>query len=166
MSLIFFHGKPIHTVGDLPEIGSLAPDFALVDFRLNAVGLADYEGKRKLLCILTSLDTPICAAVARQFNQLAKRLVNTVVLVISADLPFAQCRFCETEGLQDIIALSSFRSGFTDDYGVKIGEGPLAGLCARAVVMLDESGTVVYSELVNELTKEPDYKGFLVMTDV
>jgi len=161
MATISFQGNPLHTSGELPAIGSQAPDFVLVDYQLEEVTLAAYAGKRKLLNIVPSLDTPTCAASTRKFNQKAAHLANTVVLVISADLPFAQCRFCETEDLTDIIPLSSFRSSFADDYGVKLADTLLAGLTARAVMIIDEHDQVIYTELVNELANEPDYESAL-----
>ncbi|MDP2904056.1 MAG: thiol peroxidase [Methylovulum sp.] len=161
MATISFQGNPLNTSGELPVLGSKAPNFVLVSGNLEDVTLATYLGKRKVLNIVPSLDTPTCAASARKFNQKAGHLANTVVLVISADLPFAQCRFCETEDLTDIIPLSSFRSSFADDYGVKLADTLLAGLTARAVVIIDEHDTVIYTELVNELTNEPDYESAL-----
>ncbi|TAL44946.1 MAG: thiol peroxidase [Methylovulum sp.] len=161
MATISFQGNPLHTSGELPAIGSKAPDFVLVDNQLEDVTLAAYAGKRKLLNIVPSLDTPTCAASTRKFNQKAAHLSNTVVLVISADLPFAQCRFCETEDLTDVIFLSSFRSSFADDYGVKLADTLLAGLTARAVVIIDEHDQVIYTELVSELADEPDYESAL-----
>jgi thiol peroxidase len=161
MATIAFQGKPIHTSGDLPAIGSRAPDFKLVNGKLTDVTLAAYSGRRKILNIVPSLDTPVCAASTRKFNEKASKLENTVVLVVSADLPFAQCRFCETEGLKNVIPLSTFRSGFADDYGVRLTDSILAGLTARAVVVIDENDKVVYTQLVNELTHEPDYDSVL-----
>jgi thiol peroxidase len=158
MATITFQGKPIHTCGELPAVGSKAPDFSLVNGKLKDVGLAAYAGKRKVLHIVPSLDTPTCAISTRKFNQKAAKLPNTVVLVISADLPFAQCRFCETEGLKNVIPLSTFRSSFADDYGVKLTDSLLAGLTARAVMILDENDKVIYSQLVEELASEPDYE--------
>ncbi|MGZ8924196.1 MAG: thiol peroxidase [Methylosarcina sp.] len=161
MATIAFQGKPLHTSGELPSIGSKAPDFKLVSGKLADVTLATYAGKRKVLNIVPSLDTPVCAASTRKFNEKAGKLDNTVVLVISADLPFAQCRFCETEGLKNVIPLSTFRSGFADDYGVRLTDSILAGLTARAVVVIDEKDRIIYSQLVNELTHEPDYDSVL-----
>jgi thiol peroxidase len=158
MATITFQGKPIHTSGELPAVGSKAPDFSLVNGKLKDVGLAAYAGKRKVLHIVPSLDTPTCAISTRKFNQKAAKLPNTVVLVISADLPFAQCRFCETEGLKNVIPLSTFRSSFADDYGVKLTDSLLAGLTARAVIILNENDKVIYSQLVEELASEPDYE--------
>jgi thiol peroxidase len=158
MATITFQGKPLHTSGELPAVGSKAPDFSLVNGKLKDVGLVAYAGKRKVLHIVPSLDTPTCAISTRKFNQKAAKLPSTVVLVISADLPFAQCRFCETEGLKNVIPLSTFRSSFADDYGVKLTDSLLAGLTARAVIILDENDKVIYSQLVEELASEPDYE--------
>ncbi len=163
MATISFQGKPLNTCGELPAIGSKAPDFTLVNGKLKDVNLASYAGKRKVLNIVPSLDTPTCAASTRKFNEKAAHLYNTVVLVISADLPFAQCRFCETEGLKDVIPLSTFRSNFAEDYGVTLIDTFLSGLTARAIVIVDENDRVVYTELVSELTNEPDYEGALAV---
>ncbi|MGZ8188367.1 MAG: thiol peroxidase [Methylosarcina sp.] len=163
MATIAFQGKPLHTSGELPSIGSKAPDFKLVSGKLADVTLAMYAGKRKVLNIVPSLDTPVCAASTRKFNEKAGKLDNTVVLVISADLPFAQCRFCETEGLKNVIPLSTFRSGFADDYGVRLTDSILAGLTARAVIVIDEKDRIIYNQLVNELTHEPDYDSVLAV---
>jgi thiol peroxidase len=161
MATIKFQGKPLHTSGELPEVGSKAPDFTLINGKLQEVTLAIYAGKRKILNIVPSLDTPVCAASTRKFNEKASRLDNTVVLVISADLPFAQARFCETEGLKNVIPLSTFRSSFTDDYGVHITDTVLAGLAARAIVILDENDKVIYTQQVDEVANEPDYESAL-----
>ncbi|WP_020562495.1 thiol peroxidase [Methylosarcina fibrata] len=161
MATIAFQGKPLHTSGELPAVDSRAPDFKLVNGKLADVTLATYAGKRKILNIVPSLDTPVCAASARKFNEKANKLENTVVLVISADLPFAQSRFCETEGLSNVIPLSTFRSGFADDYGVRLTDSILAGLTARAVIVVDENDKISYTQLVNELTHEPDYDSVL-----
>lgn len=163
MATITFQGKPLHTSGELPAVGSKAPNFSLVNGKLKDVGLAAYAGKRKVLHIVPSLDTPTCAISTRKFNHKAASLANTVVLVISADLPFAQCRFCETEGLKNVIPLSTFRSDFATDYGVKLTDSILAGLTARAVVILDENDMVIYCQLVNELANEPDYESALAV---
>lgn len=157
MAIIKFQGKPLHTCGDLPVVGAKAPDFKLVNGKLKDVSLSDFSGKKKVLNIVPSLDTPTCAMSTRKFNEKASKLDKTVVLVISADLPFAQCRFCETEGLKDVIPLSTFRSGFANDYGVKLTDSILAGLTARAVVVIDEADRVIYRELVADLADEPDY---------
>ena len=158
MAIITFQGKTIHTNGNLPAIGSVAPDFSLVNGKLKNVNLATYQGKTKILTIVPSLDTPTCAISTRKFNQKAAKLDNTVVLVISADLPFAQGRFCETEKLNNVIPLSTFRSNFSENYGVKLVDSILKGLAARAVIILDENNTVIYSELVAEIADEPDYE--------
>lgn len=162
MATVTLKGNPVSLNGELPSVGSNAPDFKLVTGDLNEVCLADYGGKKKILNIVPSLDTPVCATSARKFNELASKLDNTVVLVISADLPFAQGRFCSAEGIENVISLSMIRSKqFAKDYGVLIEDGPLAGVSARAVVVLDESDKVVYTELVPEITQEPDYDAAL-----
>lgn len=163
MASIKFQGKPLHTSGELPKVGDKAPDFILVSGKLKNVSLADYSGKRKVLNIVPSLDTPTCAMSTRKFNEKASKLANTVVLVISADLPFAQCRFCETEGLKDVIPLSTFRSSFAEDYGLKLTDTILAGLTARAIIVIDENDKVVYTQLVEELANEPDYDSALAV---
>ncbi len=163
MATITFQGKPIHTSGELPAVGSKAPDFTLVNGKLKDVTLATYAGKKKVLNIVPSLDTPTCAASTRKFNEKATHLYHTVVLAISADLPFAQCRFCEAEDLKHVIPLSTFRSSFADDYGVKLVDSFLAGLTARAVVIIDEHDNVIYTELVNEIANEPDYESALAV---
>ncbi len=161
MATISFQGKPLHTSGELPIVGSKAPDFSLVNSKLADVNLASFAGKRKVLNIVPSLDTPTCATSTRIFNEKAAHLYNTVVLVVSADLPFAQCRFCEVEGLKHVTALSTFRSDFADVYGVKLVNTFLAGLTARAIVIIDEQDTVIYTQLVEELAHEPDYESAL-----
>jgi thiol peroxidase len=163
MTTLTFQGTPLHTSGELPPIGQTAPDFRLVDNTLSDVTLSTYAGKRKVLNCVPSLDTPVCAASARKFNEKAAGLNNTVVLVISADLPFAQNRFCETEDLKDVIPLSTFRSTFAEDYGIKLVDTFLAGLNARALVILDENNTVIYTQLVGELANEPDYESALAV---
>ena len=163
MATITFQGKPLHTSGELPTVGSKAPDFKLVSGKLTEATLASYAGKRKILNIVPSIDTPTCATSTLRFNEKASHLHNTVVLVVSADLPFAQCRFCDNEGLRHIIPLSSFRSSFADDYGVKLIDSVLAGLTARAIVIIDENDKVIYTQLVNELANEPDYESALAV---
>ena len=163
MATITFQGKALHTSGELPAVGGKAPDFKLVDGKLQEVSLTTYAGKKKILNIVPSLDTPVCAASARKFNEKAARLENTVVLIVSADLPFAQSRFCTTEGLEDVIPLSTFRSSFARDYGVEIVDSILAGLTSRAVVIIDENDNVIYTELVGEVTEEPDYDSALAV---
>ena len=158
MATLTFKGKPIHTNGDLPTVGAIAPDFKLVTASLGDATLADFAGKKKLLNIVPSLDTPVCALSTRKFNEHAKAHSDTVILIISADLPFAQKRFCGNEGLNNVITLSMMRSRkFAKDYGVLLEDGPLAGLTARAVVVLDENNIVRYTELVPEIAQEPDY---------
>jgi thiol peroxidase len=158
MAHITFQGNPVETVGKLPKTGATAPDFSLTKTDLSDVTLNDFKGKQIILNIFPSIDTPVCAASVRRFNEEAGKLDNTVVLCISADLPFAHNRFCEGEGLKDVIPLSVFRSRtFGKDYGVEIAEGPFAGLMSRAIVIIDGKGKVVYTEQVPEITKEPDY---------
>ncbi|WFP52043.1 thiol peroxidase [Methylomonas sp. EFPC3] len=161
MATITFQGKPINTVGDLPAVGSPAPDFLLTNRKMQDVGLAEFAGKRKVLNIVPSLDTPTCAASTRKFNEKAAHLPNTVVLAVSADLPFAQVRFCEIEGIKHVVPLSTFRSSFAHDYGVELLDSILAGLTARAIVIIDEHNTVIYTQLVNEIADEPDYAAAL-----
>ncbi len=162
MAQVTLRGTPIHTNGDVPAVGAKAPDFKLVNGDLKDVSLADYKGKKKILNIVPSLDTPTCATSTRKFNQSAGSLPNTVVLVVSADLPFASKRFCTTEGLANVVPLSLMRSkAFAKDYGVLLQDGPLEGITARAVVVLDENDKVVYRQLVPEIGQEPDYEGAL-----
>lgn len=161
MATITFQGKPLTTSGDLPQVGTIVPDFSLVCGKLTDVTLATYTGKRKILSIVPSLDTPTCAASTRIFNQKATAYENTVVLIVSADLPFAQSRFCESEGLKNVIPLSTFRSKFGEDYGVNILDTVLTGLMARAIVIIDEDNKVVYTELVAEIADEPNYESAL-----
>lgn len=159
MSNVTLGGNAIDIGGDFPERGQQAKAFTLTTQELADVGLGDFAGKRKVLNIIPSVDTPTCAMSTRQFNERASNLDNTVVLVISADLPFAAGRFCGAEGLDNVTTLSSFRHPeFRKDYGVSIDSGPLTGLCARGVVVLDEQDRVLYSELVAEIKQEPDYE--------
>ncbi|HEX9308912.1 MAG TPA: thiol peroxidase [Anaeromyxobacter sp.] len=159
MAQVTLKGNPIHTNGDLPAVGARAPDFKLTAGDLKDVSLADYRGKKKILNIVPSLDTPTCATSTRKFNESAGKLANTVVLVVSADLPFAAKRFCTTEGLQNVVPLSLMRDkSFAKDYGVLLQDGPLAGITARAVVVVDEGDQVVYRQLVPEIGQEPDYE--------
>jgi len=158
MATITLQGNEINTNGDLPAVGSSAPDFRLVNTELADKSLADYAGKKKLLNIVPSLDTPVCATSTKKFNEAAAKRDDVVVLVISADLPFAMSRFCGAEGVDNVISLSMMRSrNFAKDYGVLISDGPLAGITARAVVVLDENDKVIYTELVPEIAQEPDY---------
>jgi thioredoxin-dependent peroxiredoxin len=163
MATITFQGKPINTVGELPGVGSSAPDFKLTNRKLQDVGLNEFAGKRKVLNIVPSLDTPTCATSMRKFNEKAAHLHNTAVLTISADLPFAQVRFCEIEGIKHVQALSTFRSSFAHDYGVQLLDSILAGLTARAVIVIDENNQVIYAELVKEIADEPDYAAALAV---
>ncbi|WP_455819387.1 thiol peroxidase [Pseudomonas cerasi] len=159
---VHFQGNPASVDGQLPAPGQPAKPFTLVAKDLSDVSLSHYAGKRKVLNIFPSIDTGVCATSVRKFNQLAGDVDNTVVLCISADLPFAQSRFCGSDGLSNVVTLSTLRSGeFKKDYGVAIVDGPLAGLTARAVVVLDEKDNVIYSQLVNEITTEPDYDAAL-----
>lgn len=164
MTQITLKGNPIHTLGNLPEKGSVAPDFTLVKTDLSESKLSDYKGQKVVLNIFPSLDTATCAASVRRFNAEASALENTVVLCISKDLPFAQARFCGAEGLDKVITLSDFRTGdFGKDYQVEIVDGPLAGLESRAVIILDEEGKVIYTQQVPEIVDEPDYEAALAV---
>jgi thiol peroxidase len=155
-------GTPVNLAGDLPSVGSPAPDFKLVDKDLGDKSLADFAGKKKLLNIVPSLDTDVCATSARKFNESFVGRADALCLVVSADLPFASGRFCSTEGLENVHPLSMMRSrNFGKDYGVLIEDGPLAGITARAVVVIDTDDKVVYCELVPEITQEPDYDAAL-----
>lgn len=158
MTAITFQGAPVTTVGELPVVGTPAPAFTLVGQDLGDVDSASLTGKRVILNIFPSLDTDVCAASVRTFNQLAGALDNTVVVCVSADLPFAQARFCGAEGIDNVITGSSFRSTFGADYGVTMADGPLKGLLSRAVVVIGTDGTVGYTEQVPEIGQEPDYQ--------
>ena len=162
MATVTLQGNKIHTNGELPALGSKAPDFHLVDGKLNDVHLSSYSGKKKLLNIVPSLDTPTCAISTKKFNDHAMDHEDVVMLVISADLPFAAARFCGAEGIKNVIPLSLMRTrAFAKDYGVLLTDGPLAGITARAVVVLDENDAVVYTQLVPEIGDEPDYAAAL-----
>lgn len=163
MAKTAFKGSPVALAGDFIQKGAKAPDFTLVKGDLSNYTLKDGKGKYLILNIFPSLDTGVCAASVRKFNQLAANLPNTVVLAISKDLPFAQGRFCTTEGIANVIPLSDFRcpSGFAEKYGVLMTDGPLAGLLARAVVVVNPEGEVVYTEMVPEITQEPNYDAAL-----
>lgn len=164
MSTVTLGGNPIEVGGRFLQPGDAAPGFSLANADLADVGLDAFAGKRKVLNIVPSLDTPVCAASARKFNTEASTLDNTVVLVISGDLPFAAQRFCSTEGLENVVTLSTFRSAnFAQDYGVAVTSGPLAGLTARAVVVLDADNKVVHAQLVGEIKEEPDYAAALAV---
>ena len=157
MAIVTLKGATVHTSGELPRKGARAPDFELVDAALRDRRLADFAGKKKLIYIVPSVDTSVCAASTRRFNELATGK-DAVTLIVSADLPFAQKRFCESEDLRNVVTLSMMRSHrFAEDYGVLITDGPLAGIAARAVVALDENDRVLHSELVPEISQHPDY---------
>lgn len=159
MATTAFKGKPVSTNGDLPKIGSKAPDFHLVDVDLKDVRLNDFAGKKKLLNIVPSLDTGICAMSTKKFNDFAKSRNDVTVLTISADLPFAQKRFCSAENIANVKTLSMMRSrNFAKDYGLLLQDGPMAGITARSVIVLDENDKVIYEELVPEIAQEPDYE--------
>ncbi|WP_028488351.1 thiol peroxidase [Thiothrix lacustris] len=161
MATITLQGNPIETVGELPAVGSNAPAFTLTKTDLSEVGLQDFAGKTVILNIYPSVDTGICAASTRKFNEVASSNPNVVVLCISADLPFAHSRFCGAEGLENVVSLSTFRNAdFGSNYGVTITTGPLAGLMSRAVVIVKD-GKVTYTEQVPEIAQEPDYDAAL-----
>ncbi|GAA4360119.1 thiol peroxidase [Paeniglutamicibacter cryotolerans] len=157
MAITAFKGTPVQTVGELPALGTTAPSFTLTGADLGDVSSTALAGRRVVLNIFPSVDTGTCAASVRRFNELAAGLENTTVVCASADLPFALGRFCGAEGLQNVVPASSFRSDFGAVYGLTQAEGPLRGLLARAVVVLDESGSVVHAQVVPEITTEPDY---------
>jgi thiol peroxidase len=162
MATVTLKGSPIDVAGSFPQKGQKAPAFKLVAKDLKDVPLSDYAGKRKVLNIVPSLDTAVCATSTRKFNEKAGSLANAVVLVISADLPFAAGRFCSAEGLNNVVTLSTLRGrDFMKAYGVEITSGPLAGVTARGVVVLDENDTVLHAELVPEITQEPNYDAAL-----
>jgi thiol peroxidase len=162
MSEVTLGGNPIQVAGTFPKVGDKAPAFSLVSKDLKDLSLADFAGKRKVLNIVPSLDTPVCQTSTRKFNEAASSLDNTVVLTISADLPFAAGRFCTTEGLANVVPLSTLRGAeFKKNYGVDIATGPLAGVTARAVVVLDENDVVTHAELVPEIKNEPNYDAAL-----
>ena len=158
MTQVTFKGNPVSLSGNLPEVGTQAPDFVLVKGDLSEAKLSDFKGKNVVLNIFPSIDTGVCASSVRRFNKEAASVDNTVVLGISADLPFASGRFCAAEGIDNVITLSTFRnSKFAQDYGLLMTDGPLKGLLARAVIVLDSQGKVIYKELVPEIAQEPDY---------
>lgn len=162
MTRITLKGNPINTVGKLPALGSAAPDFKLTAADLSDKSLADFKGKKIVFNIFPSLDTSVCAMSVRRFNQLAADQKDTVVLCASADLPFAHGRFCAAEGIKNVVTLSDFRhKEFGERYGVRIADGPLAGLLSRAVIVIDKSGKVRYTEQVPEIGQEPDYDSAL-----
>lgn len=162
MAEITLGGNPTTTVGELPKVGSAAPEFKLAKNDLSEASLEEYKGKNVVMNIFPSVDTGVCAASIRKFNEEASGLENTVVLCISKDLPFAQARFCAAEGLENVVNLSDFRNGdFGKDYGLTIAEGAFAGLHSRVVIILDEEGQVIYEEQVLEIGQEPDYEAAL-----
>lgn len=162
MATITLKGNPVHTTGNLPEIGSQAFDFELAKTDLSRVSLGDFKGSRLVLNIFPSIDTPTCATSVRTFNKNASDLKNTKVLCISKDLPFAQARFCGAEGIENVISLSDFENGkFGQDYGLTITDGALKGLHSRAIVVVDENGKVIYTEQVSEIADEPNYQKVL-----
>ncbi len=161
MAELKFAGQSAKTNGNLPAMGTKAPDFQLVDKGLKTVSLESFSGKRKVLNVFPSIDTPTCATSVRTFNKHAAGLSKTVVLNVSNDLPFAQSRFCAVEGIENAMALSGFRASFASDYGLKLVDTPLAGLCARAVIVLDENNVVLHVELVKDIVEEPNYDAAL-----
>lgn len=162
MATITLKGSPVKTVGDLPEQGAYAPDFTVVKADLSEVSLKDFAGRHVVLNIFPSVDTSVCATSVRKFNEKAVALKDTVVINLSADLPFALGRFCAAEGIDKVIVASVFRApGFGQDYGVLLSTGPLRGLLSRAVVVIDEKGRVAYTQQVPEITEEPDYEAAL-----
>lgn len=158
MATITFKGTPFNTAGELPKVGSPAPGFKLVKTDLSEAALANYAGKKIILNIFPSLDTSVCANSVRKFNAELSQLANTIIFCISRDLPFAHNRFCSTEGLKEVIPLSEYRDdNFSRAYGVKIVDGPLAGLFSRAIVVINEKGIITHTEQVPEITQEPNY---------
>lgn len=162
METIYFKGNPVHTYGLIPAVGTKAPCFSLTSKDLAEIRCKDFEGKRVVLNVFPSLDTPVCAASVRRFNVEAGKLENTVVLCVSMDLPFAMSRFCTLEGIENVVAASAFRHPtFGQEYGLLMVDGPLAGLLARAVIVIDEKQNVIFTDLVSEITNEPDYEAAL-----
>jgi|SRR5579885_365466 thiol peroxidase len=158
MAVIKLHGSPIHTCGSLPPVGSLAPDFTVTKTDLSEIRLKNYQGRKIILNIFPSLDTPTCATAMRHFNEIANQYKDILILCVSEDLPFAQKRFCAAEHLGNVHPVSVFRHPeFGEQYGVMIIDGPLTGVLARAVIIIDEHGKIVYTEQVQELSNEPDY---------
>ena len=158
MTEITLQGNKINTNAEIPEVGGQAPDFTLVDSELNNVNLSSYKGKNIVLNIIPSLDTPVCQKSTKIFNERIAAMTNVVVLAVSADLPFAMKRFCTSENINSVIPLSMMRSrNFAKDYGVLLVDGPLSGITARAVVVINKNNEIIYSELVNEIANEPNY---------
>lgn len=162
MAQFIFKGNKYKTAGELPKIGQKAPDFTLVKTDLSSVSLSDFKGKKLILNIFPSIDTPTCQASTRKFNEEATKLIGVTVLCVSKDLPFAHSRFCGAEGLKAVIPASQYQdSKFSQAYGVEILDGPLKGLFSRSVVVIDEKGNVIYTELVPDIANEPNYKAAL-----
>ena len=161
MAKITFHNEPATTAGELPKVGSIAANFMAVSSDLKERSLSDYKGHRIVLSIFPSVDTGVCAASVRRFNQEANNLKNTKILCISKDLPFAMARFCGAEGLKNVEVLSDFRGDFSSKYHVELLDTPLKGLLSRAIIVIDENETVIYTEQVDEITNEPDYEAVL-----
>ena len=162
MTEITLQGNKINTNGDIPKVGSMAPDFILVDSDLKDVSLSSYDGQNIILNVIPSLDTPVCQKSTKIFNEKASALTDTVVLAVSADLPFAMKRFCSTESIKSVKPLSMMRSrNFSKDYGVLITDGPLSGITARAVIVIDKNKKIIHSELVQEIANEPNYEAAL-----
>ena len=162
MATTNFKGQPVKLIGEFIQVGKVAPDFELVKTDLSSFSLKDLNGKNVILNIFPSLDTSVCATSVRKFNKMGAGLKDTVVLAISKDLPFAHARFCTTEGIENVKPVSLFRSkDFAGNYGLMMVDGPLAGLTARAVIIVDENGKVIYAQLVPEITEEPDYDAAL-----
>jgi thioredoxin-dependent peroxiredoxin len=167
MAQINFKGNPVHTIGELPKVGDKAPDFVLTKTDLSDISLKDVSGKKVILNIFPSIDTPVCSLSVARFNEEISKFDNAVVIAASLDLPFAHARFCETKGLKNVIAVSELRNReFGSNYGVRMTDGPLAGLFARAIVVIDESSKVIYTQLVPEITEEPDYDKALNMLKI
>ncbi|MGE5626134.1 MAG: thiol peroxidase [Bacillota bacterium] len=162
MAKIALRGNPVNTSGELPKVGSKAPEFKLVNKDLKDVSLADYKGKKKILNIYPSIDTPVCATSTRKFNEHAKKHPDTVIIMVSMDLPFAQTRFCGNEHLENVQTLSLMRGrDFADRYGVMLKDGPLAGVLARAIVVIDQDDKVLHTEMVPDISQEPNYDAAL-----
>ncbi len=157
METVLFKGEPMHTCGELPAVGTVAPYFVLVGQDLSDINLHDFKGQRVVLNIFPSLDTDVCAASVRRFNKEAASLANTKVICVSEDLPFAASRFCVANGIANVMTGSGFRSDFGKNYGVTLDDGPLRGLYARALVVIDENGRIMGTSLCREITEEPDY---------
>lgn len=162
METVYFQGTPCHTSGNVPSVGEVAPAFELVSKDLKEVRKSDFEGKKIVLNVFPSLDTPVCAASVRRFNKDAAGLKDTVVICVSKDLPFAMARFCAANDIENVVAASAFREPLFDEkYGLVLVDGPLKGLLARAVIIIDKDGKVAYREIVDEITNEPDYEAAL-----